>query len=150
MQWVLATTGGWILGLVIGGEASIGALLGLAQWLVLRRYLLGMGWWVFATALGWIAGWGIVVSGAIVPAGTGLVTSVFTGAVFGLTMGIGQWILLRRRVNFAGMWLLLSVSGWSIGLAGFLGSILVGAVVGVVTGLALDWLLRYPLTAYNK
>ena len=143
-QWLLATTIGWIIGLVLGREVGIGLIIGFFQWLVLRRYISKAGWWVGVTALGWAIGWAIITSGAIVPSGSNFITSVFSGALLGLTMGVGQWFLLRRWVNFASMWLLLAVSGWAIALAGLLGSTLVGAIAGAITGFAFDFLLRYP------
>ncbi len=143
-QWLLATTLGWVLGLVLGGEVGIGLFVGLAQWLVLRRYLSGAGWWILASTIGWFLGWAIITSGLIVPPGGGLVASMIAGAVFGLTMGVAQWIILRNWVNVAGMWMLLSVPGWTLGLLGLLGMLLVGVVVGVITGFGLDFLLRFP------
>ncbi len=149
-QWLLATTVGWIIGLASGGELGIGLIIGFTQWLVLRRYVSQAGWWILVTALGWGIGWSIIVSGFIIPADLGLSSSVFSGALLGLTVGLGQWFLLRRWVNFASMWLLLSLSGWAIALAGFLGSTLVGAVVGAVTGFAFDFLLRFPRQNVNN
>ena len=143
-QWVLATTVGWILGLVLGGEMGIGAFIGITQWLVLRRYFSGAGWWVLASGAGWIAGWFLITSGLIVPPGAGLINTMIAGAVFGLTMGVAQWIVLRRWLKLASMWILLSIPGWTIGMVGILGTILVGVVVGAVTGFAFDLLLRFP------
>lgn len=143
-QWILATTVGWILGLVLGGELGIGVFVGITQWLVLRRFFSGAGWWVLATGAGWMGGWFIVVSSLILPPQSGLATSALSGGVLGLAMGLGQWLVLRRWVKLAGIWLLLSISGWAIGLTGLLGSTLVGAVAGVITGFAFDFLLRFP------
>jgi len=144
IQWVLATTVGWVLGLVLGGEMGIGILVGLTQWLVLRRYFPGAGWWVLASGIGWLAGWAIVTSGLIVPPGGGLLTSIVTGAVFGVTLGVAQWFVLRGWVKLASIWILLSIPGWTIGLIGLLGSMLAGAVAGAITGLAFDFLMRFP------
>lgn len=147
-QWILATTVGWIVGLVLGGEMGLGVFVGITQWLVLRRFFSAAGWWVLATGTGWMAGWFIVASGLIVPPQAppqaGLVTSALSGGLLGLAMGLGQWLVLRRWVKLASIWLLLSVSGWAIGLTGLLGSTLVGAVAGIITGFAFDFLLRFP------
>jgi len=64
--WVLATTGGWLLGmllfLITGGDRSLnlglmflvmGLAIGIAQWLLLRRRLSQPGWWIVANVVGW-------------------------------------------------------------------------------------------------
>ena len=64
--WVLATTGGWLLGmllfLITGGNRSLnlglmflgmGLAIGIAQWLLLRRRLSQPGWWIVANVVGW-------------------------------------------------------------------------------------------------
>jgi purine nucleosidase/pyrimidine-specific ribonucleoside hydrolase len=64
--WVLATTGGWLLGmllfLITGGNRSLnlgwmflvmGLAIGVAQWLLLRRRLSQPGWWMIANVVGW-------------------------------------------------------------------------------------------------
>ena len=144
LQWILVTTVGWMLGITLGGEIGAGVFVGLAQWVVLRRYFSQAWWWIIASGLGWIAGWAIITSGLLVPPGGGPFTAIVSGAVFGLTMGVTQWIVLRRWTKFAGLWILLSIPGWTIGLIGLLGSILAGAAVGVITGFAFDFLLRFP------
>lgn len=144
-QWVLATTLGWLLGLIFFGELGIGVAVGLAQWLVLRQVIRRAGWWILASTVGWGIGWAIIVTGLVVPPnGTGL-TALISGAILGIYIGLAQWIVLRRNVAQAGWWLPASIAGWMMGLLGLFGTILTGAVVGVVTGLMLDWLLRTPL-----
>jgi hypothetical protein len=59
-------------------------------------------------------------------------------------MGTLQWLYLRRHFHRAGWWIVISTLGWTIGLAGIMGQLLVGAAVGAVTGIALELLLRYP------
>lgn len=68
--WVVATTGGWLLGvlLVIMPDwlhwrngyrdldlafLSMGLAIGVAQWLLLRRRLSHAGWWIAANVVGW-------------------------------------------------------------------------------------------------
>jgi hypothetical protein len=69
--WVLATTGGWLLGallILIPGWLNIwiyesfdidsafivlGTSIGAGQWLLLRRRLPQAGWWIGANVLGW-------------------------------------------------------------------------------------------------
>ncbi len=100
--WVLLTTiawtAGWTLGWTISGIAlgqfarvgyagvmllSVllatigGALVGLAQWVILRRHVKRAGWWIVAMAASWglgaIAGPGGLLRGAIVGGVTGAV-----------------------------------------------------------------------------
>ena len=144
IQWVFATTVGWAFGLVFGGEIGIGVVVGLVQWLVIRRYFSEAGWWILASGVGWFVGWVLISSGAIVPPGGGVVNTMIAGGVFGLTMGVAQWFVLRRWVQLASVWILLSIPGWTIGLFGIIGPVLVGVVVGAITGFALDFLLRFP------
>lgn len=68
-QWVLASTVGWILvgaladvleikgGLVAVWPALIGATVGTFQWLVLQKHVPLAGFWIVASAIGWVAGW---------------------------------------------------------------------------------------------
>jgi hypothetical protein len=132
------------VGIVLGGEIGVGIFIGLAQWLILRRYFPQAWWWILASAAGWIVGWVIITSGLILSPGDTSFTAIISGAIFGLTMGVAQWIILRRWVRLSSLWILLSIPGWTIGLIGLLGSILAGAAVGVITGFAFDFLLRFP------
>ena len=144
IQWVLVTTVGWMLGLALGGEIGVGVFVGAAQWVVLRRYFSQAWWWILASAAGWLVGWAIITSGLFVPPGGGPFTAIVSGAVFGLTMGVAQWLILRMWTRLAGLWILASIPGWTIGLIGLLGSILAGAAAGVITGFAFDFLRRFP------
>ena len=145
-QWILATTLGWLAGWAVLGEVGIGAAIGVAQWLVLRREVANAGWWILASAVAWAVSWGIIVSGLVVPPGADLISSLIVGAAVGLLLGGGQWFVLRRWTHYASLWILANMSAWSVGFSGiFGGAVLTGAVVGAVTGLVLDWLLRYPL-----
>src|SRR5512143_3297428 len=91
-----------------------GILTGLLQYWLLRRYLPQMGWWVAATAAGWFLG----VALATVP---GLLhwTSPFSTLdaalfVMGFSIGLLQWLLLRRRVPRAGWWIAANIAGWGL------------------------------------
>lgn len=143
-QWLLATTLGWGLGWALSAEAAVGAVIGIGQWLVLRRLVNEAGWWIWASTVGWVAGWAIIVSGVIIPPETSLVASLIAGAVIGASLGLAQWLVLRRFVAEAGWWIPVNVAGWSVAFTGLLGSTVTGTVVGAVTGFALDWLLRQP------
>ena len=137
-QWVLVSTLGWLLGWTLVHQVVIGAVIGIAQWLVLRRLVSRAGWWILASTVGWAVGAAVVT--LVFPPQPG----VLAGAVLGAMTGLAQWFVLRRWVRQAGWWVLISALGWAIGLIGVLGASLAGAVVGAVTGIALELLLRHP------
>ncbi len=178
--WVLATMAGVVLGVLgvlslvtrlalsqtsalptnlIGG-AGLGIVLGLTQWLVLRRYVASAGWWVPASILGAACGAALGMAAAdalgpmffamdvssVRPAPGGLrpllnmaASAGIAGAGVGLLLGVAQWLVLRRAVAGAGRWIVASALGWPAALAigaacitggGFLAGLLVAGMVG--------------------
>jgi hypothetical protein len=94
-----------------------GAVVGTAQWLVIRGRLRRVGWWVPATSVGWASA-GVVagiLSGAMGGAVTGVGRDVgvwgfvVAAAVGILALGLlpvtFQWMILRREVHRARRWL---------------------------------------------
>jgi hypothetical protein len=138
LKWILASTLGWAVGWALAGEITIGAVIGIMQWIVLRPLVPQAGWWALASAVGWPVGQMLVVT--TFPTKVGVIAGAFLGAI----LGISQWIVLRRWFHQAGWWIVMSTLGWALGLAGMLGPSLVGAVVGATTGFALELLLRHP------
>jgi serine/threonine-protein kinase len=137
----MVTTLGWVLAGVLPSEFALvatGLVIGTLQWVVLRQYLRQPGWWIVFSALGWTAGWGVIIT--LIPPQLGILTEPVVGAALGTT----QWLFLRRHLYQAGWWIPVSTLGWTVGLTGLTGELLVGAVVGAVTGIALELLLRYP------
>jgi hypothetical protein len=137
----MVTTLGWVLGgVLLAGPAlvSVGLVIGILQWVVLRQHLRQAGWWILASAVGWATGWAVVLALVSPEAGT------LTGIVLGSVTGTLQWLVLQRQLYQAGWWIVVSTLGWTVGLTGLTGELLVGAVVGAVTGIALELLLRYP------
>src|SRR5215210_6267991 len=97
---------------VLGG-ALAGAVIGTAQWLVLRRYLsVGFGW-VLATALGVAIGDG--VGALLTGAGTGIGDLLITGLATGVAVGLLQWWLLRGRLRAANLWVPVVAAAWPVG-----------------------------------
>ncbi|MEO6458592.1 MAG: hypothetical protein ABIO92_10050, partial [Chloroflexia bacterium] len=117
---LMPDTGGQVLGSVLGLFGS--ALVGLMQWLVLRRYLLGITWWgwILATMLGQllrlVAALFLIVGLLLfevigdlpellgVSATLTLITFL-NGILLGLPLGFVQWIVLRRYVSEAAWWI---------------------------------------------
>lgn len=135
----------------IGGAAT-GAVIGLAQWLVLRRRLPLTPWWVAATAAGMSGG--LALSVGLLGTDTAGAALPLRGLVTGAGIGLAQYLALRGRAPRAPIWALVVAGGWAIGwvttrAAGVdlapnftvFGS--TGAwAFQLLTGLALAWMLR--------
>jgi hypothetical protein len=129
--------------------AVAGASIGIAQWLVLRRQVSRSGWWVLLSSLGFAVGWLVDVET------TGVVGDASTGVMVGASVGIAQWLVLRRQVSQAGWWVLASSVGFTVTFAVLAAGVLPGvgitfgvfAAYGAVTGAVLVWLLRQPVVA---
>jgi len=84
LLWVLATTVGYVVVEIVGdalgpwwaplgdawgpwiaplGGSFTGALIGIAQWIVLRRHVSRAGWWVLASALGGLVAGFLIIGG---------------------------------------------------------------------------------------
>jgi len=136
----MATTLGWFLGGLASGLPMItsGLLVGIFQWLVLQRRIDKSWRWVVATFIGWTIGYLIIFFG--IPQQFENVD----GFVIGLTTGIAQWVILRGELHWPGWWIIFSIVGWTTGLTLLPGVLLTGTMAGVLTGLALEILLRHP------
>jgi hypothetical protein len=92
----------------------VGLLTGVLQYGLLRRYLPQMGWWVAATIGGWLLG----VFLTLIPGWLSWTNPLFNldlaFIVMGLSIGVGQWLLLRRRLPRAGWWIGANVAGWGL------------------------------------
>ena len=121
------------------GVAAGGILIGVLQWLVLRRHVTRAGRWVLAS-LGAAASFGVVVFGVgVVNADLGWVGGGYIGTV----VGVLQWLVLRRQVPRAGWWVLASTVGWVVAIpVGDIAGPPGWAVYGAFTGTTLIWLLR--------
>ena len=131
--------------------AACGAVLGMVQWLVLRRRLSLPRSWIVATSLG-MAG-GLALTLALFGSSTAGSVLLLRGVSTGLLIGLAQWVVLRRSVPRAWVWIPTVAAGWALGWA-------VTRAVGVdlapnfavfgstgawafqaLTGLVLAWLL---------
>jgi len=77
--------------------AAIGGIMGLCQWLFLRRRIPRAGWWVLASILGW----GLAVLGSLTGVRNGsvlaqLLTFSLSPAIFA---SVGWWFLLKPRAG---------------------------------------------------
>jgi hypothetical protein len=165
---------------VLAGTLIEGTVVGTAQWLVLRCPFPSMKWrtWVLATAAGAFVAWtsGMLPS-TLMSAGSATQGSApaepgdaviyglaaLMGLVAGAILGTPQWLVLRRHVRRAALWVPANALAWVPGMVmAFyaadlilstdpgLGTVVVaafalvaiGAVVGAIHGLALLWLVR--------
>jgi hypothetical protein len=97
--------------------AMLGSCTGLAQWLVLRRRLSGVGAWLPATLAAYTLFWLLHNAEAFGFAHTpwGLVGQGFGhGAIVGAMIGVAQYAVLRGRVPNAQRWPLISLLSWSM------------------------------------
>ncbi len=91
----------------------MGLVTGAVQYGLLRRILPRMGWWVPATTGGWLLGMALVAAFIrlqwMAPAQLNL-----TFILMALSIGLAQWLVLRRRLPRAGWWILASLLGWGL------------------------------------
>jgi hypothetical protein len=92
---------------------AIGLLIGAVQYGMLRRVLPRMGWWVLVTVGGWLLGMFLVSAFTRLQwMGPFNLNPIYL--LFGLSIGFGQWLVLRRRVPAAGWWPVASLLGWGL------------------------------------
>jgi hypothetical protein len=140
-----------------------GVTIGLAQWLVLRNYVTDCTDWVFYLAASWVLGYtlGLLVVNLLATTFIGVVLSYI---LFGVIIALFQWPILHREIPRIWVWVLANVVGWLLGamlsqlvLAALFGGnpgspvaftlvnmAVTGLVAGLITGLALVWIVREP------
>jgi len=132
---------GWILGgiLVAGIDLlATGIAIGVLQGFVLQHRIAKAWHWMVATAAGWALGSLIIIG--FLPAAL----DFLGGMILGLVCGLAQWFILRKEVHWAGWWIPISIAAWTTGMTLLPGFFLTGMLAGVITGVALELLLRYP------
>src|SRR5574342_656169 len=111
--WIMATTLGWLLGSIffqgIPGIISGVAVAGF-QWAVLYKRIPNAWRWAVVSSLAWILGYILFV--VFFAANLGFLV----GPLVGGTVGIAQWLLLRKIVDWAGWWVIISILAWTTGL----------------------------------
>ena len=110
------------------GGAVMGAWLGLVQWLVLRQQFSQIHRWVLVSCIGGLVGTSlswvtyIIVDNSLLahsPKGSypsEWLSFLVFGGILGLSLGISQWIVLRRLVNRAAWWIITLPTCFTLGL----------------------------------
>jgi hypothetical protein len=145
--WIMATTLGWLLGsLLFNGIPVIiaGVAVAAFQWAVLYQRIHKAWRWLIVTSLGWIVGYIIYVVFFSQSFG------FLLGPVMGAAAGIAQWFLLRKAVDWAGWWIIISILAWTTGLTMIPGLLSSGALPGALTGLTLVILSRFSSPEKNQ
>ena len=178
LGWTLATAGGMLLGFLPSlllvnvldlGLARIvvpvfaGTLVGLAQWLALRRFLTAHSDWILAGGTSWAVGY--VLGLFVIQSLPSTVLAGFAGyLLFGAIVALVQWPLLRREIPHLLVWMIASAIGWAAGfwmsqaalplfqtgptippaVSTTVIAVTSGLVAGAITGLALIWIVREP------
>jgi hypothetical protein len=138
--WIMATTMGWLLGSIFFQGIPViisGVAVSALQWAVLYKRIPKAWRWAAVSSLGWIVGYILFV--VFLSAELGFLL----GPVAGGTVGIAQWFLLRKEVDWAGWWIIISALAWTTGLTLVPGLFSTGALPGALTGLALIILFRF-------
>jgi len=115
--------------IVMSLAAFEGAVVGLVQWLALRRALpaLSLSGWLGATVAGAVIAWLLgMIPGMLIDADTEAATTpslhlVLTaaaviGAILGIILASAQWWVLRRHVKHASLWLPANALGWFLAM----------------------------------
>ena len=144
-----------------------GFLIGLAQWAVLRNYLVNSHDWILAGGTSWAVGYAIGLFLINTLSGTAL-GGLIGFALFGAIVAAVQWPILRREIPHISSWIIANMLGWTAGFylsqvfltlffsnvpainpvvsTAFI-SVVTGLVAGAITGLALVWIVRKPEVA---
>ncbi len=132
--WIMATTLGWLAGnLLFSGLSFLiaGAAIAAFQWSVLYKRIPKAWQWLPYTFLGWFLGY----------LATLLIfrqnTTLWTGPLIGLTVGVFQWIYLRNKLDLAWWWIPISLLAWTTGISILPGALTTGTLPAALTGLTL-------------
>ncbi len=132
--WILVTGTSWCVGLilalivakmaslilpqiacfVIGGVVTA-ALIGLAQWTLLRPDARSIGLWTLATVTGWISG--LVVTTFFVIVTDLALARIIGTALGGSVFGLAQWLAMRPNTEGRAVGPLGSSAGWTVAVA---------------------------------
>jgi hypothetical protein len=100
------------VGAALAGGLIVGAVIGAAEWFVLRQWVSSL--WIPATIVGMVVG--LVAGAALVDYGIDRADLVVMGAVNGLAVGVMQALVLaRHRIPGAFWWAVANPPAWALG-----------------------------------
>ena len=138
--WIMATTMGWLIGSIFFNGIPIiisGVLISALQWAVLYQRIHKAWRWAVFSSTGWIFG------NILFMILSALNLRLPAGILIGLIVGIAQWLLLRKVVNWASWWIIISIMAWTTGMNLMPGLLTSGALPGALTGFTLVILFRF-------
>jgi len=138
--WIMATTMGWLIGTIFFNGIPVvisGALISALQWAVLYKRIHKAWRWAIFSSLGWVSGYVFFVFLSA------LRLEIPAGIPIGLIVGFAQWLLLRKEVDWAGWWIIISIMAWTTGINLMPGLLTSGALPGALTGFTLVLLFRF-------
>lgn len=146
LSWVLANIIGFVVGAAVGIKLSrlagpagpltvsifvfsamLGVSIGLAQWVVLLRWVRA-DLWILASTVGWLLGFPIsypisfaVAMFLLSSQGSAKENLFFSlavgGAILGALIGLAQWLVLRNQMSGSSLWIWFNVVGYSLSYA---------------------------------
>jgi hypothetical protein len=138
---------------------------GLAQWLVLRRFLPVSPLWVVSIPISCFLFYllAYLIPDSLLQNVDDEAASTLTIGflVLGAVMGLPQWLVLRRKLNSAALWIVGSALGVGLGFGivlatglinqyEYLSYTVVVLVYSLTTGALLSWLLHHTAQSYNQ
>ena len=149
----------------VGQQIIIVVPFGLAQWLVLRRLISLSPIWVLTFPVG-------LFLSSLIPASIpeslwqiigseSPVTLTVIYIIMGAVMGLPQWLILRRKLSKAALWILGSSLGVGLGFglvlvtglinqSEYISYVVVVIIYSIATGTILSWLLNQNGQTYKQ
>ena len=162
-MWIVATSFSYAGGGIVSGFISdyvtgdfgvflsfvvMSLAIAIAQWLVIRRYIGGLGW-LWTTLVGGAVG-GSLSSWAsfqlAVTYGDAVDLLAIYACLRGFSTGVMQWTWMKQHFKRSGWWIVGTTGSWYVGVMvgsllikqlGYFLTLVVGGIYGLLTGITL-------------